>query len=148
MLHFTRISFLFLLLTLSSFAWAGVEGQTASQLTDQELVEKANQFENFAQGKVQQFNRNHVLSKQRMLVTQLPDGSYKALYHEIDENSLAVKVRRSSSKSIPYVGIISYQEQIFEAEAPTLAQLDDKSFDLVQIIPNKHLFSYKQGDWQ
>ena len=147
MLRFIHISVLLISLAFASLAWAG-SAESPARTTDQELVKKSAQFEDFAVTKVQQLNRNHVLSKEHMQVTRLADGSYKGRYHQIDEQTMAVKVRRSSSKSIPYVGIISYQEQIFEAQAPSRDQLNDKEFDVVQIIPNKHLFSYKKGTWQ
>lgn len=146
-IRLTHITALLLLLIFGSLAWAG-SAESSAQTADQELVEKSTQFHDFAANKVQQLNHNHVLSRARMQVTKQPDGSYKGIYHQIDENSMAVKVRRSSSSSIPFVGIISYQEQVFEGHAPTLAQLGNRKFDLVQIIPNKHLFSYKKGNWQ
>ncbi len=148
MLRLARTTLLLLLLTFTTLAWAGSDAQSATQPVDQELAQKSVQFKDFAVAKIQQLNRNHALSRERMQVTRLADGSYKGLFHQINEQNMEVKVRRSSSKSVPYVGIISYQEQIFEAQAPTLAQLDRREFDLVQIIPNKHLFSYKKGDWQ
>jgi len=147
MLRFIHITALLLFLAFASLTWAGA-AESAAQPRDQELIDKSAQFEAFATNKVQQLNRNHVLSKKRMQVTRQSDGTYKGLYHQIDEQHMTVKVRRSSSKSIPYVGIISYQEQVFEAQAPSLAQLNNRDFDLVQIIPNKHLFSYKKGRWQ
>ncbi|MGK2907862.1 MAG: hypothetical protein ACSLFH_16185, partial [Desulfuromonadales bacterium] len=60
---------------------------------------------------------------------------------------LSVKVRRSQSKSIPFVGVISYTEQVFESSAGAPEQFDKNSFALVEVIPNRHIFSYRNGAW-
>jgi hypothetical protein len=111
------------------------------------LFEKAADFELFAKAKVQQLNRNHRYSRTRMEVTKLSNGLYRGRYHEIDNSTLSVKVRRSQSSSIPYVGILSYREQVFESSASTPEELDRGSFAIVEVIPNRHIFSYQKGTW-
>ena len=81
-------------------------------LETQALALKRLDFELFAKSKVQQLNRNHRFSRPRMEVTKRSDGKYRARYHQIDDSSMSVKVRRSQSRSIPYVGIVSYNNQI------------------------------------
>ncbi|MGK2906873.1 MAG: hypothetical protein ACSLFH_11075, partial [Desulfuromonadales bacterium] len=98
---------------------------------DKDLASKFSDFENFAKTKVQQLNRNHRFSRSRMQITKQPDGTYRALYHQIDDSTLSVKVRRSQSKSIPFVGVISYTEQVFESSAGAPEQFDKNSFALV-----------------
>lgn len=115
---------------------------------DKDLFEKRTQFQNFATTKVKQLNRIHRLAKSRMQITRQPDGSYLGKYHQIDDQSLAVKVRRSSSKKVPFVGILSYREQILEGRAASAKELAKATFAVKQIIPNKHLFSYMKGKWQ
>lgn len=115
---------------------------------DPDLVEKRTQFQTFASAKIKQLNRNHRWAKSRMQIIKQPDGSYVGKYHQIDDQSLAVKVRRSSSKAVPYVGILSYREQILEGRAPSADALAQAKFAVKQIIPNKHLFSYMKGKWQ
>ena len=114
----------------------------------QTLALKRLEFELFAKSKVQQLNRNHIFSRSRMEITKQLDGTYLARYHQIDGSKMGIKVRRSESGTIPYVGIISYQEQVFESTAKTLEQLDQSTFTIVKIIPNRHIFSYQKGIWK
>ncbi len=117
-------------------------------LKNQALALKRLEFEIFAKSKVQQLNRNHILSRSRMEVTKQTDGTYLAIYHQIDDSSMRVKVRRSQSSIIPYVGIISYREQVLEATSNTPEEFDDGSFTVVKVIPNRHIFSYQKGVWR
>ena len=114
---------------------------------DKILAEKHADFENFAHSKVKQLNRNHKFARSRMQVTKQSDGTYLARYHKIDDSSLKVKVMRSKSKTIPYVGIISYKEQVLESSAKAPEDFDKNQFAVVKIIPNRHIFSYKKGTW-
>lgn len=114
---------------------------------DQELAGKHADFADFVTGKVRQLNSNHRLSRSRMEVLRQKDGSYRARYHEIDDSTLSVQVRRSQSRSIPYVGVLAYREQVFECSASTLEQLGKGLFKVVEVIPNRHIFSYQKGNW-
>ena len=114
---------------------------------DNELELKNVDFERFAQSKVQQLNRNHKFSRDRMEITRKPDGTYRARYHQIDDSTLKVKVRRSQSSAIPYVGVASYREQVFESSASTPDEFDPSMFAVVEIIPNRHIFSYRKDHW-
>lgn len=115
---------------------------------DKELAGKRTEFTRFAHNKIKEFNRNHHLSRSRMQITRQADGSWRALYHEIDDKTLLAQVRRSQSQAIPFVGVLSYQEQVFEAHGKAPDQFPSDAFDLVRIIPNRHIFSYKQGAWK
>jgi hypothetical protein len=117
------------------------------QLVDDDLSSKYVDFERFVQSKVEQLNRNHNVSRSRMKITRLDDGTYRARYHQIDDSSLKVKVRRSQSDSIPYVGVLAYQEQVLECSAKSPEQFADSGFSVVKIIPNRHIFSYQKGGW-
>lgn len=114
---------------------------------DKDLASKYSDFVSFAKTKVQQLNRNHRFSRSRMEITRKPDGTYLARYHEIDDSTLSVKVRRSQSGSIPFVGVLSYKEQVFELMARTPEEFDSSAFSVVEIIPNRHIFSYRKGTW-
>ena len=114
---------------------------------DKDLASKNADFQGFAKAKVEQLNRNHRYSRTRMEITKQPDGTYRARYHQIDDSSLGVIVRRSQSKSIPFVGILSYQEQVFESIANSPDQFEHSSFAVVEVIPNRHIFSYQKGHW-
>lgn len=114
---------------------------------DSELAAKFTEFRKFTIEKVKQLNRNLRFARSRMEVVRQPDGLYRARYHQIDDVSLGVKVSRSQSRSIPFVGVLSYREQVFEAVARTPDTFAAETFNLVQIIPNRHIFSYKKGAW-
>lgn len=131
-------------------SYADVDQATAQEMTlkIQALALKRLDFETFAKSKVKQLNRNHIFSHSRMEITKQADGTYLARYHQIDDSSMSVKVRRSQSSAIPYIGILFYREQIFESTARTPEQLEDSSFAVVQVIPNRHIFSYQKGAWK
>lgn len=115
---------------------------------DEDLASKHATFSHFARAKVRTLNRNHRLSKSRMQIVKQPDGSYLARYHAIDSASLVCNVRRSKSKSIPYVGVLRYKEKVMEAVGASPADCRSSQFIPVAIIPNRHIFSYKKGSWQ
>ena len=137
----TIIVFLFAMPAVSS----GVV--TSSPPADNELLVRLAEFETFAKSKVQQLNQNHKNSQSHMKITQQKDGTYRARYHKIDNATMKVKVRRSQSDSAPYVGIISYREQIFESSASTPEEFENDMFAVVKVIPNRHIFSFRKGVW-
>lgn len=134
--------------TKVSFADIDPADSQKKVLETQALALKRLDFELFAKSKVQQLNRNHRFSRPRMEVTKRSDGKYRARYHQIDDSTMSVKVRRSQSGSIPFVGILSYKEQVFESIANSVEQLNQGSFAVVQVIPNRHIFSYSKGAWK
>ncbi|CCH48886.1 hypothetical protein [Pseudodesulfovibrio piezophilus] len=115
---------------------------------DQDLANKHANFSRFAKSKVSTLNRNHRMSRSRMQIIKQADGTYRARYHKIDSNSLVCKVRRSKSKTIPFVGVLSFKEEVFEAIADSPDACKKAEFSPVSIIPNRHIFSYKKGLWQ
>lgn len=114
---------------------------------DKDLASRSLDFESFAKQKVVQLNSNHRLSRSRMEVVKQADGTYRARYHEIDTASLGFKVRRSQSRTVPFVGVLSYSEQVFESTAASPGLFDKSRFDVVQVIPNRHIFSFQKGHW-
>jgi len=120
----------------------------ASPAEDRELAAKRTEFGRFVYEKVREFNNNLRFNKDRMQITKLADGSYLARYHQIEKTSLASSIRRSQAKTSPYVGILSYREQVYEAHGKNPADCRDGDFSLVQIIPNRHIFCYSKGTWR
>jgi hypothetical protein len=125
-----------------------VSAATLPAYLDKEMVAKHADFSQFARSKVRSLNQNNKLSRSRMQIERLSDGSYRARYHSIDDASLVCKVRRSKSTSVPYVGVLSYKEKIFEAVAGSPDACRTAEFIPVAVIPNRHIFSFKQGSWQ
>jgi Tfp pilus assembly protein FimT len=135
------IVFLFALPAMSSGSVA------AGTSVDSELLTRLAEFEDFARSKVRQLNQNHKNSQSQMKITQKKDGTYRARYHKIDDSTMQVKVRRSQSDSAPYVGIIIYREQIFESSAGAPEEFENDMFAVVEVIPNRHIFSFRKGVW-
>jgi len=115
---------------------------------ERQLDMRKSDFVRFARTKLEEMNRNHRLSRSRMQIDKTPDGSYRAVYHQIDDASMACEVNRSQSKSIPYVAVLSYKEQIYAASCPTPEACRQGQFAAVGIIPNRHIFSYSDGSWK
>lgn len=131
--------------SLGAVEVASIAGSSPQK--NSELAGKFAEFRKFTEEKVMQLNRSHRFSRSRMEITRQPDGSYRARYHHIDDTNLGVKVSRSQSRSIPFVGVLSYSEQVFEAFAKSPEAFSSEIFSIVQIIPNRHIFSYKKGVW-
>jgi len=125
-----------------------VTGKTLPTYLDEDLANRKDEFSRFAKTKVKTINSNHRLSRSRMQVTREADGTFRGRFHAIDKSTLATKVRRSKSKTIPYVGVLSYHETIYEAVAESPEALNGADFNPVAIIPNRHIFSYKNDAWQ
>jgi hypothetical protein len=115
---------------------------------DAQMDLRKSDFFRFARSKIDEMNRNHRLSRSRMQIERKPDGSYRALYHQIDDTSMACEVSRSKSKAIPYVAVLSYREQVFATSCSTPESCRQGQFAPVEVIPNRHIFSYKNGAWQ
>lgn len=148
MTRIRRIIFLALagmLLAGTSVTMAGTDATSASDL---ELAKRHQEFESFAQSKVRQLNDNYKFSRSRMEFIKQGDGTYRARYHEIDDASVKLKVRRSTSSVAPYVAILSYREQVYESMAKSLDDFNDGMFAVVEIIPNRQIFSYHEGAWK
>lgn len=127
---------------------APVDSANLPAYLDEDLVKKHADFSNFAKSKVRSLNQNHNLSRSRMQIELQADGTYRARFHSIDGESLVCKVRRSSSTTIPYVGVLFYKERVFEAVASSPDLCRTAEFIPVAVIPNRHIFSFKQGSWQ
>lgn len=126
---------------------AGLAPATAPGGMD-ELGQRRLDFERFARGKVAEMNRNHQLAPARMRIERNGDGSYRALYHQIDENSLASEVSPSSSRTYPYVAVLSYRENVYAATCARPTECRRGPFTQVAVIPNRHIFTYGRGLWQ
>lgn len=115
---------------------------------DEGLATKHADFFQFAKARADALNRNHRMSRSRMQITKREDGSYLARYHVIDMDSIVTKVSRSSSKTIPFVGVMRFCEMVMEAVAASPEACRTAHFEAVTVIPNRQIFSYKKGAWQ
>jgi len=114
---------------------------------DEQLDSRTADFAEFARLKIREMNKNLIFSRDRMQIRKEADGSYRAVFHEIDASSLGYEVSSSQSKSIPYVAVLTYREQIYAASGQTPEQCRKGPFNPVGFIPNRHIFSYSKGVW-
>ncbi|MBN2428839.1 MAG: hypothetical protein JXK94_10935 [Deltaproteobacteria bacterium] len=143
---FRILLFLVLSTLLAAPIFAGQQ-KTKTSPGDEKLVAMNASFQQFAQAKIKKLNNNHQHSRSRMQIQKTGNGLYCARFHEIDGSSLKYKVRRSKSKSVPYVGILSYQERVYEALGRSPEDCKNGKFAAISVIPNKHIFSFKKGAW-
>lgn len=114
---------------------------------DEQLDLLTAEFARFAREKVGEMNQNLIVSRERMEIRKEADGSYSAVFHKIDDTSMSCEVSRSQSRSVPYVAVLSYKEQVFAASCATPEQCRQGFFNPVGFIPNRHIFSYSNGSW-
>lgn len=125
-----------------------LSGKKLPLILDEELARRHKEFTSFARVKIGTLNRNHRLSRSRMTVEKMADGTWKARYHQIEQATMTCQVRRSASKTVPYVGVLSYKEHVYEATGASPTECRQGAFQAVRIIPNKHIFSYRKGGWK
>lgn len=125
-----------------------VTAQNMPVYLDEALASKHADFSSFAKTRVSSLNRNHIHAKSRMQITKQSDGSYRARYHQIDAATVSCKVSRSSSKVVPFVAVLRFQEMIMEAVAESPEACRQAQFAAVEVIPNRQIFSFKKGGWE
>lgn len=115
---------------------------------DRQLTAQKDDFMKFASVKIREMNSKHILSRARMKIEKGSDGLYRACFHQIDDTTLSCQVNPSQSRSIPYVAVLSYKEQIYAASCATPEECRQGQFKVVDEIPNRHIFVLKNGFWQ
>ncbi|WP_319583202.1 hypothetical protein [uncultured Pseudodesulfovibrio sp.] len=115
---------------------------------DEGLVTKNADFSKFARVRAKSLDRNHRMARTRMQIIKQDDGSFLARYHAIDMDSIVTKVSRSSSKTVPFVGVMRFCELVMEATAESPAACKKAKFSPVTVIPNRQIFSFRKGAWQ
>lgn len=143
------IQILMFMLCIIVFSAGIVSAASSSDLgIDKSLAAQYQDFTRFAESKIKQMNRHHKYARSRMAITRQADGTYRARYHRINSSTVKAKVKRSNSKAIPYVGILSYREEVLESSALDRNGFEDSLFAVVEIIPNRQIFSYQGGAWK
>jgi hypothetical protein len=115
---------------------------------ERQLESRKADFLKFAEVKLQEMNRNHILSRERMRIEKRSDGGYRASYHQLDDTSMSCQVSRSPTKAAQYVAVLSYKERVYSAACGTPAECRQGNFTPVEVIPNRHIFVYTNGVWQ
>ena len=117
-------------------------------VADRQLEAQRSGFIEFARSRVNEINKNHILSRDRMQIKKGSDGLYRALFHEVDDQSLSIQLSRSTSRGIPYVAVLSYKELVYTATCATPEACRQGPFQPTEVIPNRHIFVYNGGSWQ
>lgn len=124
------------------------QGQALKPRVDAEVAKMHAHFKRFAKRRIASLNRNHLNSRSRMKVERLPDGSWRARYHEFAANTERCRVRKKDSKVIPYTGTIIMEERVYEAIGESRQDCRVGQFRLVERKPNYVIFRFQNGAWK
>ena len=94
------------------------------------------------------YNRNVLGSKAKKDIKKNADGTYTAIYHEIDISSIAGSFKESSNPSGPvkYIGTLTYAEVRYTSTAPTRAEAEKGPFSESRTTTTE-LVKYVRGKW-
>ncbi len=76
------------------------------------------------------------------------DGKYVARYVNLDQNSVHLLVKTSGYDHTPFVGVLQYSEQLFEAEGDTAQAAKAGAFKMINSVTVRELFRYANKKWQ
>jgi len=94
------------------------------------------------------YNRTVNGSKARKTIQKNTDGTYTAIYHEIDLDSITASFKESSDPKGPvkYIGILTYAEVKHVSTAPTRAEAEKGPFTASRSTTTE-LVKYIRGRW-
>jgi hypothetical protein len=94
------------------------------------------------------YNRCVKGSKAKKDIQQNADGSYTAVYHEIDPKSITCSYKDSSDPKGPvkYIGTLNYAEVKYTCTAPTKAEAEKGPFTESRSSTTE-LIKYVKGKW-
>ncbi|MCL1939065.1 MAG: hypothetical protein FWG04_00180 [Desulfovibrionaceae bacterium] len=94
------------------------------------------------------YNRCVKGSKAKKDILQNADGSYTAVYHEIDPQSITGSYKDSSDPKGPvkYIGTLTYAEVKYTSTAPTKAEAEKGPFTESRSSTTE-LIKYVKGKW-
>lgn len=124
------------------------QGKALQPRVKDELVKMHAHFRRFAKQRIASLNRNHLHSRSRMKVEQLPTGEWRARYHEYATNTERCRVRKKSSKQVPYTGTMILEERVYESVAETRSECRAGDFNVVERKPNYVIFRFQNGSWK
>lgn len=104
------------------------------------------QFGRFARTWVHRLSENFEGKKENPVILKR-DGQYVAQFITIDDGSLSTRVDKTSSSDAPYIGIMTYDEYLYESngENPQIAQRG--SFRIVKKTRITEIFLFRKGHW-
>ena len=94
------------------------------------------------------YNRTVKGSKNKKDIQKNADGSYTAIYHEIDKNSINGTFKESSNPKGPvkYIGTLTYAEVTYTNTAPTREEAEKGPFRESRTTTTE-LVKYVRGKW-
>lgn len=110
-------------------------------------IEKAAlQFESFAKNWVQRVQRN-LRNRASKMQLRHDAGEWVASYTEVQDASLETKVKPSSSRVCPYIGVLRYHEYHYEARGASEDAVRNGPFTPVKRVRVTEIFRYDTGRW-
>ncbi|GAB7080265.1 hypothetical protein JCM14635_19380 [Megalodesulfovibrio paquesii] len=73
---------------------------------------------------------------------------YVAQYMAVDQDSVQLLVKTSGYDHTPFVGVLQYSEQLFEAEGDSAQAAKAGAFKLINSVKVRELFRYANKKWQ
>lgn len=129
-----------------ALAAPAISSAAAVKNESQEVLTK--KLHEFGLGVAESYNRCVKGNKKKKDIEKNTDGTYTAVYHEIDPQSITCTYRDSSNPNGPvkYIGTLNYSEVKYVCTAPTRAAAEKGPF--VQYRTNTtELVKYVNGKW-
>jgi hypothetical protein len=122
---------------------AALCSEEASPVPDH--VEK--RFEAFASNWVAGCQKSFVHSNSKPDVSKDKEGVV-VRYTAIDEHSISWRLKPTTSKDSPYVGILTYHRTDLESRGGSKAEAESKPFVVTRAVKVTEIFRYSKGNWQ
>jgi hypothetical protein len=104
-------------------------------------------FAAFARKWVEGCQRSFVNSSCKREVTK-DGGGVVVRYTAIDESSIGWRLKATSSKDSPYVGILTYHRMDLESRGKSKTEAEAKPFVVTKAVKVTEIFRYSKGNWQ
>lgn len=104
-------------------------------------------FEKFAGFWVEKISRNLRFTRSKMNIRQ-ESGVWVASFVSVPKTNLSMKVKPSPSGICPYVGILRYREEIFEARGDSRESVAQGPFRQVKTRRVTEIFRFDKGRWK
>jgi hypothetical protein len=131
---------LILALALPSFSLASDPAQAVPGHVEE-------RFAAFAKKWVDSCQRNfsHHANKRDVCPDQ---GGVVVRYKTIDQGSVSWRLKTTSSKDSPFVGILTYHRTDMESRGQDRAEAEAKPFVVTRAVKVTEIFRYSKGAWQ
>jgi hypothetical protein len=104
-------------------------------------------FSEFARGWVDTCRRNFPANVSRREVRN-EEGGVVIRFTCIDDGSVNWRIKPTSSKDTPYVGILTYHRTNLESRGRSRAEAESNGFSATRVVKVTEIFRYSKGAWQ